>query len=672
VTLARLKCIPNDGLTAFWADGVVRLPVCPHLVTLIRSTHNSPSMKNPMGRRVALRAVDAPPTVRHGIAVALALIAILARRALDPFWGENLPFILFFPAIMLSAWVGGAWAGIVTTAVCVAGARYFWLAPRESWLPSNSSQVLGLFVFGAVGVLISVLNESWRRAISERDEQDLKVRELAAIVASSEDAIISKDLDGRIRSWNRAAQRMFGFSATEAVGQPIRIIIPETRWYEEDEVLRRLRSGETIDHFETVRRRKDGTELPVSLTMSPIHDANGIVIGASKIARDITERQRAEETEREQSRALALAEQRLAELIEAIPGVVWESAPGSNEREHRNTFLSRQVETMLGYPLSQWKDPTFWHSIMRPEDVELNARAFAQALQTGEPFVIEFPWKAQNGRTLWAELRASVIKDGAGRSIGWRGVTLDVTSRKEAERGFHEANRQKDEFLAMLSHELRTPTNGILGWASMLKSGTVYGERRERAIEGIYNNAQRQSQLIDEVMDISRIVSGKLRLQPTAVSLDGVVREAAELLQRSADAKHIDLRVEIDPVLSTFYGDPLRLQQVVSNLVSNAIKFTPEHGTVDVRLRQAGDTLELSVSDTGEGIPREFLDSIFEPFRQVEGPSLRRNGGLGLGLAIVRQIVEAHHGTVSAESNGTGQGATFRVRLPLVGASAAG
>jgi PAS domain S-box-containing protein len=295
------------------------------------------------------------------------LMAILARRALDPFWGENLPFILFFPAIMLSAWVGGAWAGIVTTAVCAAGAGYFWLGPRESWLPSNSSQALGLFVFAAVGVVISVLNESWRRAISDRDEHDLKVRELAAIVASSEDAIISKDLDGRIRSWNRAAQRMFGFSATEAVGQPIRITIPETRWYEEDEVLRRLRNGETIDHFETVRRRKDGTELPVSLTISPIHDANGIVIGASTIAQDITERHRAEQTEREQSRALAVAEQRLAELIEAIPGVVWESAPGSNEREHRHTFLSRQVETILGYPLSQWADPTFWHSIMRPD-----------------------------------------------------------------------------------------------------------------------------------------------------------------------------------------------------------------------------------------------------------------------------------------------------------------
>jgi PAS domain S-box-containing protein len=625
-----------------------------------------------MGRRVALRTIEASPMVRHGVAIGLALIAILARRALDPFWGEQLPFILFFPAIMLSAWVGGFWPGVVTTAVCAAGAQYFWLGAPESWFTSDSTRVLALLAFGAVGVVISALNESWHAAIRERDEHDLKVRELAAIVTSSEDAIISKDLEGRIRSWNRAAERMFGFSAAEALGQSIRLIIPETRWHEEDDVVRRIRRGETIDHFETVRRRKDGTELPVSLTISPIHDAAGVVIGASKIARDVTDRRRAEQREREQSRALAVAEQRLAELIESIPGVVWESAPGSNDREHRYTFLSRQIEAMLGYSLEQWKTPTFWHSIMQPEDIELNARMFAQALQTGEPFVIEFPWKAQNGRTVWAEVRASVITDEAGRRIGWRGVTLDITSRKQAERSFHEANRQKDEFLAMLSHELRTPMNGILAWANMLKSGTVSGERRERAIDGIYNNALRQSQLIDEVLDLSRIVSGKLRLQPTAVGLDGIVREAADLLQPSADAKNIDLRVDIDPALSTFYGDPLRLQQVVSNLVSNAIKFTPSRGAVDVRVKQVDDGVELSVTDTGEGVPHEFLASIFEPFQQVEGPSLRRNGGLGLGLAIVRQIVEAHSGTVSAESGGTGKGARFTVRLPLAGTPAAG
>jgi signal transduction histidine kinase/ActR/RegA family two-component response regulator len=242
-----------------------------------------------------------------------------------------------------------------------------------------------------------------------------------------------------------------------------------------------------------------------------------------------------------------------------------------------------------------------------------------------------------------------------------------LLNREHAARAAAEqANRLKDQFLAVVSHELRTPLNAILGWAELLQSGKLDDGKSSRASRAILDSAKRQAQLIDELLDVARIMSGKLRLERSTVDLTEIVQSAVAVVQPVIEAKHIEVIVESSPGLSTIFGDSSRLQQVIWNLLSNAVKFTPEGGAVRVRLHTANGTAEMVVSDSGEGIPHDFLPHVFEPFRQADPSTTRTHAGLGLGLSIVKQIVEAHGGTVAAENNPQGPGAMFVVRLPII------
>jgi signal transduction histidine kinase/ActR/RegA family two-component response regulator len=242
-----------------------------------------------------------------------------------------------------------------------------------------------------------------------------------------------------------------------------------------------------------------------------------------------------------------------------------------------------------------------------------------------------------------------------------------LLAREQAARASAEdASQLKDQFLAIVSHELRTPLNSILGWSDMLSKGILDGPRQERALATIHQSAKRQAHLIEDLLDVARIASGKLQLNPALVDLRDIARDALLVSQPAADAKGIHLGFDADPRLGRVHGDPARLQQITSNLISNALKFTPEGGAVHIQLRRSGSSAELIVSDTGKGIPPDFLTSVFEPFRQADGSTTRRHGGLGLGLSIVRNLVQAHNGTVEAQSAGEGQGATFVVRLPMI------
>jgi len=243
---------------------------------------------------------------------------------------------------------------------------------------------------------------------------------------------------------------------------------------------------------------------------------------------------------------------------------------------------------------------------------------------------------------------------------------LLLRNEQAARASAEQANHLKDQFLAVVSHELRTPLNAVLGWSDMLRRGTVDPRRHDRAVQAIYEGALRQTQLIDDLLDVTRIVAGKLRLDRSAVDVEDIVSAAVEMVQPAAVAKHIELTVSIDPSLDVFLGDRARLQQIITNLLTNGVKFTPEGGMVGVAARRAGADLELIVADTGQGIATDLLPALFEPFRQGDGSSTRRSGGLGLGLSIVKHLVEAHGGTVRAESGGEGRGSTFTVRLPIL------
>jgi len=484
---------------------------------------------------------------------------------------------------------------------------------------------------------------------------DPKVQ-LAAIIDSSDDAIISKNLDGIIQSWNAGAQRLFGWTADEAIGQPITILIPPDRLEEEPHILSRLRAGERVDHFETVRVTKDGRSLRLSVTISPIRDNEGRIVGASKIARDIT--------------ALKEHERRLTEFVEnATIGLHWVGPDGIIiwANPHELEMLGYAKDEYVGHHIADF------HADSIVVDDMLSRLARAEKL-------INYPARL---RCKDGSIRHVLIGSSArfenGRFQNTQCFTTDVTERKrfeeeriqllERERAARiEAERAsalKDDFLATLSHELRTPLNAILGYAQLLRSGKFSNDEVPDAIEVILRNARGQSQLIEDLLDLSRIVSGKVRLDVQHVDLSAVATDAVESFKPAAAARGVRLTSVLDPLVGPIRGDPARLQQVVWNLLSNAVKFTPKGGKVEIALERISSHVEIVVSDTGEGISAEFLPYVFDRFRQADPSSTRRHAGLGIGLSIVRQLVEMHGGTVRADSLGVGQGSTFIVSLPL-------
>jgi signal transduction histidine kinase len=291
---------------------------------------------------------------------------------------------------------------------------------------------------------------------------------------------------------------------------------------------------------------------------------------------------------------------------------------------------------------------------------------WTRSLVTGETYDVEFRLRrAADGEYRWHLGRALPMRDPEGRIVKWFGTNTDIDDQKRLYRVAQEANRAKDEFLATLSHELRTPLTSIMGWAEMLSLGILDEAARRHAVEVIEKSARSQAQLIADLLDVSRISAGRLRLDVRPVELRPIIEAAADVVRPAADARSIRLDLKFDPKdCCRVSGDPDRLQQIVWNLLSNAVKFTPEGGRVSVRTAAVGNQAEMTVTDTGPGIPPEFLPHVFDRFRQAENHMTRAHGGLGIGLSIVRHLVELHGGTVRAESEGEGRGATFRVRLP--------
>jgi PAS domain S-box-containing protein len=542
------------------------------------------------------------------------------------------------------------------------------------------------------------------RDISDRKEADRAARRLAAVVESSDDAIVTKNLDGTITTWNRAAERMFGFTPEEAIGRSILMIIPRELHDEEVRVLTRIRAGEAVDHYETVRCRKDGARLSISLSVSPLFDDAGRVVGASKIARDVTERSRLLASVKEQ----AAITQQLSHIGATIASTldqdtivqkVTDTATSLTRAEFGAFFHSvsdrppgerYQLYAVSGVPrkaLANFPKPgaaavfaSTFHggAIVRLDDLTADPR-YALTPSTGERpagdmpvrSYLAVPVKSASGELLgglvFGHSQAGVFTEQheqlATGIAAWTSVAL-TNARLYIEA--READRLKDEFLAVLSHELRTPLNAILGYARLLRGGILSGEKAESGLDTLERNATWLTQIVEDVLDVSRIVSGKIRLDVQPVELSLVVRNAVATVQPTADAKGVRVQAIIDPRAGPVAGDPDRLQQVIWNLLANAVKFTPRQGRIQVRLERVNSHVEVVVSDTGMGIRPEFLPYVFERFRQAEGGTTRKTGGLGLGLAIVRHIVEMHGGRVHAASDGEGQGSTFRVELPLM------
>jgi len=702
---------------------------------------------------------------------------------------------------------------------------------------------------------------------------------LSAIVSSSDDAIIGKDLNGIVLSWNAAAERMFGYTAKEVIGQSIRLIIPAGRQSEEDEVLDRIRAGKSVKHFETERLRKDGSLIPILLIVSPILDAAGRVVGASTIASDISERKEREarltatEAVRDDlhdrllmlvgastklfetphlSAVVASALNVAQDLVPADAYVIWRLKPetgweplavdgvsaefatvtgakGKTELEftepitvedvltwpagapRRQAYMDEGIASMLIVPLVlrglRQGAFVFYHRMRhRYSEVDVNVGAAlgnltAAAISNAESFdehqrvvragvladvlrCLATPLNYQEMLTDIATVMVPRIADwcvvdlvgkdnkverfpaahvdsskremnhvlkpcfpenqftpGASESViasgqsvlirivtddmlvkalsdnekhlqliralgivsymcvplvGQRGVIGAITlamggsgrhfvdddlrlteelahrtgSSIESAQAYEEAqraNRLKDNFLATLSHELRTPLNAILGYTWMLRSNVVTNDRRAHALETVERNAKTVSQMLYDLLDVSRIASGKLTLTMQPIDLRRLVLESVESVAPKAADKRLSLHVDADGDPLVIQGDRARLQQVFGNLLTNAVKFTPEDGRINVTLKSSQTAATVAVADSGIGIPTAFQSKVFEPFEQVRLKSTPQIGGLGLGLAIVRQIVELHGGTVTLESEGEGKGSTFTVQVPRRG-----
>ncbi len=372
--------------------------------------------------------------------------------------------------------------------------------------------------------------------------------------------------------------------------------------------------------------------------------------------------------------ALHESEARFRQLADAMPQIVFAGGPDGHV-----DYYNRPWYDYTGLTPGTLGDVA-WDEILHPDDYQKTIEAWSAALRSGELYEREYRFKrARDGEYRWFLGRALPVKDAAGHVLRWFGTNTDIhefkqlqeqkvqlldserAARAEAER----TSRMKDEFLATLSHELRTPLNAILGWTQVLRDGHADAEDLAHGLGTIERNARAQTQIIEDLLEMSRIISGKVRLDVQRIDLAPVVQASIETVLPAAEAKGVRLQVILDPAARPVSGDPNRLQQVFWNLLSNAIKFTPRGGRVQVILERVNSHLEVVVNDSGEGIAPEFLPHVFDRFRQADASTTRRHGGLGLGLAIAKQLVELHGGSVRVHSDGPGQGTTFRVLLPL-------
>jgi len=477
---------------------------------------------------------------------------------------------------------------------------------------------------------------------------------LAAIVESSDDAIVAKTLDGTITAWNAAAERLFGYTAAEAIGQSIFLIVPPDLQAEEEEILASLRRGERVERFETIRRRKDGSLVEIAVTVSPVKDRLGRVIGGSKIARDIGERRRTDETA---ARLAAIVQSSDDAIIgKTLDGVI--------------TSWNPAAERLFGYPTAEAVGQSIY--IIIPPDRRAEEEGVLARVRGGDP-VEHFDTVRQrkDGSLIDVSLTVSPVKDRRGRIIGASKIARDIGERKRIEREraqlYEEAqqsNRAKDEFIAMLGHELRNPLGAISSAVHLLEPAETANPRAALARDVIGRQTRHLSRLVDDLLDVVRVMTGKVLLERQPLDIGEVVQRHVNSLR--ATGKMQDHHVEVRTASVWIDADIVRIEQVIGNLVSNALKYTPAGGRITISVAPAGGDAVLTVEDTGVGIPRHLVDRIFDMFVQGERRLDRAQGGLGIGLTLVRRLVELHGGSVAAASEGPNQGSRFTVTLRAV------
>ena len=502
------------------------------------------------------------------------------------------------------------------------------------------------------------------RDVSEQRAADLAHARLAAVVEFSGDAILTKSLDGIIRTWNAGAERLFGYRAEETVGRSVTMLIPPDRLHEETEILDRLHHGQAVERRETVRRTKDGRLLPVLLSVSPLRNREGRIVGASKVVHDLTAVVAARDALRREKDLLATT------LASIGDGVIVTDARG------RVTSINAQAEALTGWTTAeaQGRDLVSVFAIVTEQTRKPVENPVHRVLEHGAIVGLanHTLLLARDGTERSIDDSAAPIRDADGRLVGVVLVFRDITSRRQAERLVQAAERRKDEFLAILSHELRNPLAPIRMAIGMLQRIGVAEGKVQELLSVIDRQSHQLTRLLDDLLDISRIASGKIALKTSRMPLRLAVSDAVDAVRPEVESMRHSLEVTFEDEALEVEGDLARLAQVFTNLLNNAAKYTQEGGRITLGVRREGQDAVVRVRDTGIGLTPGQLPRIFEMFAQVDQSLERMRGGLGVGLALSRTLVELHHGRIEARSEGLGRGSEFVVRLPALQAAGAG
>lgn len=491
--------------------------------------------------------------------------------------------------------------------------------------------------------------------ITDQKAAQDEARRLAAIVESSDDAIIGLDLEGNITSWNQGAESLYGFSAKEAVGQAGTLIIPADRHLEEQNLLTKIQSGQQIRLFETRRRSKKGQELEVSLTMSPIKDLTGKIIGASTIARDITSR-RMVANQLEQERTLLAAEK---ELLRVILSSIGDGLVAANSNKHI-ILMNKTAEGMTAYEPEEIRELEFDEIIRIVDERTMipETSMFTEVLETGNAKIIQdnLILLSKYHTKIPVEVSISPLHDEQHQNIGFVMVMRDVTQKREID-------QMKKDFVSSVSHELRTPLTSIKAFSAMMvQNPNVAEELRTECMTNISEESDRLATLIEDLLEISRIESGTYTGNMKMMEMDDIFEHVIRSLSPLAEKKDVILFFDYQKEMR-LHGDASKIESLLVNLINNAIKFTPGQGQVTVRSWPVENEVMIEIEDTGLGIPQKDLDKIFDRFHRVHRKGVEIQG-TGLGLAIVREIVNMHHGRIEVESE-EGKGTTFRVYLSM-------
>jgi PAS domain S-box-containing protein len=779
----------------------------------------------------------------YGIALLVIAAAVLIRAALTPWMGGAFPLATMFSAVAFVVWYGGWGPALFTAVAGWFAAGYFFRGGQGFAGPTfGFNEAVSLAVYLISNISVIVLGEAMRAAQRrlEHQQQQLSTANLAlenkveaqsllaAIVASSDDAIVSKTLEGRITSWNKGAERLFGYPAHEAIGQSIHLIVPPEGREQVAEILDRIRHGERVEHLDVVRVRKDGTRINVSLTVSPVHDRHGHVIGASKTARDITTRKawedqlvRSEEAQRlligihDATRGLqdpVVVMREIANQVgvhfnvircaygevspeqdqititrgytKDVPTVAGRypleafgtlmagelkaghtvsindvrTDPLTDTQLAHETYARMQIVSLVCVPLTRggklaavlvmcddrprewtrdeaqlleqvaertlfvvetaraavilresrdvlafamragrmgawsrdvtmdtvWWSPEFASLFgfspddqdfsrerllerIAPEDRERLPKALEQALTTRQDYALEFRFQhAKTGEWRWMEARGRAQYDANGKPTMLHGLGIDITDRVRAVAALQEADRRKDEFLATLAHELRNPLAPISSGLHILRTAGDNQQVAETARQIMERQVAQMVRLVDDLLDVARITTGKVELRRETFDLVAAVNDAVETSRPLLDAAGQSITMTLPATPIYVHADRTRLAQVFGNLLNNSSKFSDRGHPIAIAIAHEDGQAVVRIRDTGVGIPRDALSKIFDMFGQADLHGARSRGGLGIGLSLVKRIVEMHGGSVTAHSEGAGRGSEFVVRVPAI------